>query len=351
MRQIATTLLPHHETETGTDAYAALNQKTFCLLKVAVEMAVRDALAPGWLRTREQIDGGAFPGLWLKLPKDHEVTAFLLEYDVSRSHASSQTTWKAKVDVLMMSFFSMSQETRETQVRRLAAIHKYGSLLPKGSTQRQSSSLRIATISSTRDAVGPSYGRVITSTNAVASRPSTRNAVGTVNRRVVTSTKAVATVATTTTVVPHVSRKITAMLALDEKPDHETWEHCRLYHEHQKAFERLLWQACSVSVLGSGVFYGMFDFVRDEHGQIAPAPSCCEDYEEIARGLCDIQGWAPDTKLTKTLKKTIHHREEAQPWYERLHTHDSRRNKIDGHRNFIDVLTRVYKILHPETER
>lgn len=43
-------------------------EKAEASLSAAVNIATEDALSPGWLRTREQIDGGAFP---LQLLKCH----------------------------------------------------------------------------------------------------------------------------------------------------------------------------------------------------------------------------------------------------------------------------------------
>lgn len=108
---------------------AESKERTLLHLKAAVDMVVNDTLGPAWLRTQEQIDGGAFPGPWLKPRSDEEVLAFLLEYDAARANPTAAATFSANVNSLISLLPTLSKSVNGTLLEQLARTHNYEYLL------------------------------------------------------------------------------------------------------------------------------------------------------------------------------------------------------------------------------
>jgi hypothetical protein len=117
-------------------------------LKVAIDIACKDALSSNWLRTPEQIDGGAFPGPWLKLHSRNEVKSFLVEYDVARASPICYNKMKVQVKALIESLRLLSPTACDALAGQIARTHNYTHLLDsKTSAGSGSSSAAVSDIS------------------------------------------------------------------------------------------------------------------------------------------------------------------------------------------------------------
>ena len=122
--------LEYEQIEPGLDTSES-KQCTLLALRAAVDMAVRDATSRQWLRIREQVDGGPFPGPWMHFQNQGEVEAFLIEYDVARAKPLALGELLAQTAALKQSLRSLSKSTYDGTIAQLARIHNYTSLLDK----------------------------------------------------------------------------------------------------------------------------------------------------------------------------------------------------------------------------
>jgi hypothetical protein len=122
--------LEYEQIESGLDTSES-KQCTLLALRAAVDMAVRDATSRQWLRTREQVDGGPFPGPWMHFQNHGEVEAFLIEYDVARAKPLALSELLVQTAALKQSLRSLSKSTYDGTIAQLARIHNYTSLLDK----------------------------------------------------------------------------------------------------------------------------------------------------------------------------------------------------------------------------
>lgn len=106
-------------------------QCTLLALRAAIDMAVRDATSRQWLRTREQVDGGLFPGPWMYFKNRDEVEAFLIDYDVTRSKPLALNELRVQTAALKQSLQSLSRPAYDGTITHLARTHNYTSLLDK----------------------------------------------------------------------------------------------------------------------------------------------------------------------------------------------------------------------------
>jgi hypothetical protein len=106
-------------------------ESTLSNLKAAIHIACKDAISSSWLRTPEQIDGGAFPGPWLRIDSRKQAEEFLIEYDVARASPICYKKMKVQVKALTESLRLLSPSVVDALVRQIARTHNYTYLLDR----------------------------------------------------------------------------------------------------------------------------------------------------------------------------------------------------------------------------
>jgi hypothetical protein len=106
------------------DSYGR-KERSFANLKAAIDIACKDALSLNWLRTLEQVEGGAFPGPWLKLHSRKQAEDFLIEYDAARASPISCNKMKVQVRALIESLRLLSPTAFDALLGQIARTHNY----------------------------------------------------------------------------------------------------------------------------------------------------------------------------------------------------------------------------------
>lgn len=186
----------------------------------AIDIACKDAISSSWLRTPEQIDGGAFPGPWLKLRNRKEVESFLVEYDVARASPICYNKMKVLVKGLIESLRLLSPSALDALVGQIARTHNYTHLLANDAAAEPC--LPSAVIpdkpNATQNHIEPP--NLAATSLPVHPRP---------------------TAVEPATCVPVVAPSPTLpLLPLGAKLDEETQKHCKQYHSDQEFFEKFI---------------------------------------------------------------------------------------------------------------
>jgi hypothetical protein len=276
-------------------------ERSFANLKAAIDIACKDALSLNWLRTLEQVEGGAFPGPWLKLHSRKQAEDFLIEYDAARASPISCNKMKVQVRALIESLRLLSPTAFDALLGQIARTHNYTHLLDN-------------------DVPTSSH-----SSSVAATEPAT----------------SVRSVAPTPTV---------PTLPLGAELDDDTQECCRKYHRDQEAFEKELRDA-PVSPEKKKEHDSLFDWkpYTDSKGRSKITPITCDNYPRIFAILDRNPGWVMGEVMAKKLRGAIFNREKAQEWYQRLPVTDPRRGEDGGHRKFIKVLKEGEAILRKKS--
>jgi hypothetical protein len=314
-----------------TDIAYVSRDSTLSNLKSAINIACKDAISSSWLRTPEQIDGGAFPGPWLKLRSRKQAEEFLIEYDVARASPICYNKMKVQVKALTESLRLLSPSVLDALVRQIARTHNYTHLLdddaaegpptlsanvpdPPNAAQNDTSSLRVAAKSLT---VHPSK---VTATESANHTPA---------------------------VAP--SPRLPT-LPLGTELDEDTQYYCYHYNRDQEAFEEKLKHA-PMSPDKKKEYDSLFDWkpYLDQKGRSKITPITCDNYPRVFAILNGTPDWVMGEVMAKKLRGAIYNREQAQKWYERLPATDPRRDEDGGHRNFIKVLKEGEAILRKKS--
>jgi hypothetical protein len=94
-------------------------------------MARIHAVDSRWLRTREQIDGCAYPGPLMQVRSRHDVEALLVEYDVARTNSIDEAELLIRTTALRENIRLISPSTYDGLIIQLARMHNYTYLLDK----------------------------------------------------------------------------------------------------------------------------------------------------------------------------------------------------------------------------
>lgn len=300
----------------------ARNSRTLLHLKAAVDIATKDALSSGWLRTLEQIEGGPFPGPWLKFHKRSEVEAFLVEYDVARATPISCDILRARVKALVESLSALNGKAYGKLIEELARTHNYVELLQLRFEDPSSESLADSKI------------------NGPKSIPD----VAIHHKAVETDNKPIPQASSTSVKSPGAASSAAAVrilppLAKGAELDEKTQTYCRQYHRDQEALEKELYGA-PVSPEDKQTYDSLFNWKHyaDQRGYIKVNPITCDNYPRVFAILSRTKGWTVGPNMAKVLRGAIYNREKAREWYQRLPMNDPRRSEDDGHDNFLEVL-------------
>lgn len=316
--QIWTTL--GYETPASGPKPFARNARTLLHLKAAVDIATKDALSSGWLRTLEQIDGGPFPGPWLKFHKRSEVEAFLVEYDVARASPISRNVLKDRVEALIGSLSALNRKAYDKLIEELAHTHKYVQLLQLRFEASSSDSLAA-------------------STNGAKSIPDVALHPKAADNKVPLSHANQISLKPVSALPPSAASPTLPPLAKGAELDEETHDHCRQYHRDQEVFEEQLRDA-PVSPEDKKTYGSLFDWkpYTDQRGRSKVTPITCENYPRVFTILSRTKGWTMSPSMAKALRGAIYNREKVREWYRRLPVDDHRRSEDGGHENFLKVL-------------
>lgn len=112
----------------SSDSSSVTKESVLLNLKAAVEIATSDALAPGWLRTLDQIDGGTFPGPWVN---KSEVAEYLLKYDAVTKDFCGPKELQVRLQALTGLSSALSHSAMAGLTEHLARIHNFTYLLKK----------------------------------------------------------------------------------------------------------------------------------------------------------------------------------------------------------------------------
>lgn len=299
----------------------ARNSRTLLQLKAAVDIATKDAFSTGWLRTLEHIEGGPFPGPWLKLHKRSDVEAFLVEYDVARASPISHSILKTRVKALVESLSALNRKAYDKLIEELAQTHNYTHLLQ----------IRFE---------APSDDSLAASTNGSKNIPD----VAILHKVAETDSKPLSQVSSTL-VKP--SGAVSSAVAIPTLPclakgaelDEKTQAYCRQYHRDQEALEKELRDA-PVRPEDKKTYDSLFDWkpYADQRGWMKVTPITSGNYPQVFAILSRNKGWTMGPNMAKVLRGAIYNREKAREWYQRLPMNDPRRSEDDGHDNFLKVL-------------
>jgi hypothetical protein len=295
------------------EVFNGRGKRSFANLKAAVDIACRDALSSNWLRTLEQIGGGAFPGPWLKLHSRNEAEAFLIEYDVARASPISYNNMKVQVKALIESLRLLSPTAVDALIGQIARTHNYTYLLDNDATTGSPNS-SVANF----QVPGAAQNQVEAPDAAATSPP--------ISPRPTAVESATPFMAPSPTLPP---------LPLGAELDEEMQEYYEQYHRDQEFFEKFIfytylpWQ-------DEKEYKGLFDWEPyiDRNGRSKVRPITCDNYPSVFAILDRQPGWVMGPKLAKSLRGAISNREEVQKWYQRLPVIDPRRGKDGGHQNF-----------------
>jgi hypothetical protein len=327
-------------------------------LQAAVAMAKRDAGSSRWLRTREQVDGGAYPGPGLGLDDRADVECFLIEYDVSRSIYYSETENDTQTEVLKHALCSLSESVYDAMILQLARVHDFTYLLdkfpneadlPAPTTTADSTTSEPAHIILTQtpadthsaqssndstktsaQSVAPSKSAETTSAStSIESRPSDCSIDATESNIPTPAAK----------VAPDVPTEDIASAPLEASSNRALQDVVSQYHQYQRALEMQLY-ACRTSMpVGRDLFKSFFNWdVVDGLKRKKATPITCKNYPRVFEIIRRTPGYKIDLEMVETLKSNISKREEAQKFYQRMPIDDPRRGEDDGHQNMIDVL-------------
>lgn len=100
-------------------------------LQATVGMARKDMISRWWLRTREQVNGGDYPGPLVQLRTRRQVEAFLIDYDVTRGQNHSETNFSAQMEALKESMRLFTPSLYDGFIVNLARFHNYTQLLDR----------------------------------------------------------------------------------------------------------------------------------------------------------------------------------------------------------------------------
>jgi hypothetical protein len=294
--------LEYEHTESDLNSNES-KENAFLSLRAAIDMAVRDATSRQWLRTREQVDGGPFPGPWMHFQNRDDAEAFLIEYDVARAKSLAYAELLVQTATLKQSLRSLSRSTYDGTIAQLARIHNYTSLIEKfpAPVPHYSSAVRAEEEGDTRD-------------TRLSNTPSRTSA----------------------------EQRRNDIMAL-----------CDRYHAHQEEFETELFST-PVSAAEKAEFQNLFDsksFIDKQTGRAKSNRIPKQNYSRVFKIVKDTSGWKPSATLAKALRSTISGREEAQEFYRRLPASDSRHDNDDKHQEIIDVFKKgEAMLLEDETE-
>lgn len=296
------------------------NERTLLNLRVAVDVAIRDALSPGWLRTPEQIQGGAFPGPWLKPHSRNAVEAFLIEYDVARASPVGYKKMMMQVDALVKHLHAFSQPIHDNLIEQIARTHNYAHLLVNNSTTDLQGSSVASTVTPRNDAktLGP----------AVASPQTESSTAG------VKGTAPVPPAAPVPSVTTEPSSSTSAEAAILERKARNL--SCE-YHRDQDILNKELYDA-AVSSSDKERLRSLF---RGGSGTVELAfPSMLQasNYSDAFVILNRTPGWTMSPKMSQALRGTICKREEVHSLYERLSARGLSSGDDGGHVYFLNIL-------------
>jgi hypothetical protein len=280
--------LGYDQTEPDVDSYE-FKEHAFLSLRAAVDMAIRDATSRQWLRTREQVDGGPFPGPWVHFQSRGEVEAFLIEYDVAQAKPLAYAELLVQTATLKQSLRSLSRSAYDGVIAQLARTHNYTSLLD------------------TFPAPAPRYLAVVRAEEEGDARD---------------------TRLSNTPSRPSAEQRHKDIMTL-----------CDRYHAHQEEFETELYST-PVSAADKAEFQSLFDpksFIDKQTRRAKSNRIPKHNYACVFKIVKNTPGWQPSATLAKALRSTISGHEEAQKFYQRLPASDSRRDNDEKHQDIIDV--------------
>jgi hypothetical protein len=278
--------LGYQQIEPGPDSYEC-EERVFLTIRAAVDLAVKDATSSQWLRTREQVDGGPFPGPWMHFQSRKEVEAFLIEYDVARAKPLAQAELRTQTAALKENLRSLSQSAYDSMIAQLALIHNYTSILGKHPAPAVPKPPFPATVSPPENAKDTRLSNPQSRTNAERRKD---------------------------------------LIAL-----------CNAYHASQEEFETELFTT-PVPDAEKAEFQALFDWkaFTDRQGRAKFNRIPKQNYPRVFKIVKSTPGWKPSATLATALRGTVSGREEAQKYYHALPASDSRRNPDDVHQGTID---------------
>lgn len=100
-------------------------RRSLASFQAAITMAIDHASSPGWLRSREQVNGGQHPG-GRTLDSRDDIVCFLSEYDF----AMKGPVCKAEIETAIASFKARPPVFDDAQVVKMAQENNYANLIP-----------------------------------------------------------------------------------------------------------------------------------------------------------------------------------------------------------------------------
>jgi hypothetical protein len=288
------------------------------IIKAAVKMACDDATSEGWVRTREQVDGGRFIRP-MGLPCLTDQITYLLRYDVSTTKQSCRRTLRSEVAkeearcrllpfrVLIAITANRAQRHRYTKI----LTDRYGLASLEDQTAKTMELVRIA---------------------GEEKRPETT------------------TLFTSATTSPHIRGiPATAPSTQDMLPKNQELpqELAKLGHDYRVAGRNITTRL--VTFLESK----MESWTEGEKAKVQPKYSkakrnefgdycwtSCRTFESAARKAREL-GWKMDDEAATWFTTAITGRRKLRDWYDRLATDDTRFKGNDDHEAWLQTLINV----------
>ena len=309
--------LGYQQDEPGSDTYKC-EGRSLLTLRAAVDLATRDVTSRQWLRTREQVDGGPFPGPWLHLQSRDEVKAFLIEYDVARSRLLSEYELRTQTAALKEDLRSLSRPAYAGMIAQLARTHNYTSLLDKYPKSGDLPTKTIATSPTTSESASTDYfapkppviDRTGSNNEALApSTPATATTVSTSSRKrpredpVSNPGSRGRTLATTEATASSLSRVPSRRKVQDLVSQ---------YHRNQRVFEEALYDYRTSVPVAKELFERLFGW-ESRHDQLERWLISLPlfNYPRICAIIARISGFEPDPEMAETLRSLLFKREEV----------------------------------------
>jgi hypothetical protein len=331
------------------DAYGANERSVLQNLRAIGFMARRDSVNYRWLRTREQVDGGVYPGPLSRLRSRSEVEDFLIVYDIIRSGRTDGL--QPRLTALKENMRLISASAYDALILQLARIHNCTFLLDQFSKPAATQTSTPTAVSTTSD---------FTSTKSTQA-PANTQSIG-------TQTAIDLTASYDTFPAPTTPTQVTSTLALSRKcpredspktpestaqapviaptayapaesirfspsktsPNNRAQDLVTQYHSEQKLLERQLYACRHYMPKPADRFVGLFN--HETHGK-NPWRISLKNYPRVFEMVSRFPGYEDDMQqMAQTLRSVILGREEAEKLYRSFDASDS------GHENTIRVL-------------
>lgn len=294
------------------------------VLKAAVKMASDDATLPGWVRTREQIDGGSYLPNTLS---DDTYFDFLIEYDLAMSEPLSKAQLESAVKHETMRWRRLQPHMKIAFAMNIAQRHNFvdqalAYLNDDGFVEEQTvQTIELIKIAAKEIGREPGTSSApetpAASTLGTAGIPATASSTRNTLRKGQPLPQELARVYGT---YAKAGRDITTCLVTFMESKIDSWT------ESERSQIKCLYKAAQPS------------------GDIEYCWKSCSAFEKFA---CKAResGWKMDDEVADSFITAIKGRRQLRDWYDRLPSDDSRFESNGNHEFWLQTLIKVVIIL------